>query len=169
MTKLKPRGDVNQYSSNNGHKSGSTRDYNEKKLQNRLKPKTYKDPASKRKVSMGKKKGSEGSNIRNNNNNNNNNNSNHYSNGNKYPVYENTPSNNYKNNSNIMKKQGVVPRKHPQPNKPPPLPENLQLLSDQKRKEKEDLDFMRNTLQNESEGKEEPEEYFNFQEKLNKS
>lgn len=43
---------------------------------------------------------------------------------------------------------------------------NLQQLSDQKRREKEDLDFMKNTLKNESESKEEPDEYFNFQEKV---
>jgi len=57
-------------------------------------------------------------------------------------------------------------RKHPQTNSPPPLPTNLQQLSDQKRKEKEDMDFMKNTLKNESENGEEPEEYFNFQEKV---
>lgn len=57
-------------------------------------------------------------------------------------------------------------RKHPTPNAPPPLPENLQMLSDQKKREKEDMDFMKNTLKNESEGNDEPDEYFNFQEKV---
>jgi kinesin family protein 2/24 len=71
-------------------------------------------------------------------------------------------------NGNVPKRQSGV-RKHPQPNSPPPLPTNLKQLNDQKRKEKEDLDFMKNTLKNESEGQEgqdEPEEYFNFQEKV---
>jgi kinesin family protein 2/24 len=67
---------------------------------------------------------------------------------------------------NANKPKRMFQRKHPQPNSPPPLPTNLQNLTDQKRKEKEDFDFMKNTLKNESENGEEPEEYFNFQEKV---
>lgn len=55
-------------------------------------------------------------------------------------------------------------KKHPRPNSPPPLPTHLQQLSAQRQREKEDLDFMKHTLK--SEGQEEPDEYFDFQEKV---
>lgn len=118
----------------------------QRKLHNRLKPKA-KDAQSKRKVSLGKKKAERmhrnlppASNIRPN-----------------FEIYSNHPGGRGANGPG---------KRHPQPNSPPPLPVNLQQLSDQKRKEREDLDFMKNTLKNESESKEEPDEYFNFQEKV---
>ena len=53
---------------------------------------------------------------------------------------------------------------HPVPNAPPPLPQNLQQLNEQKKKERQDLDILKNTLKNEN--NEEPDDYFNFQEKV---
>lgn len=121
---------------------------NSKKLHNRLKNKNQKEIPSRRKMSLGKKKSERpprnlppASNIKPN-----------------FEIYTNNPIG--------VKKLNDPPKRHPQPNSPPPLPMNLQQLSDQKRKEKEDLDFMKNTLKNESEAKEEPDEYFNFQEKV---
>lgn len=56
-------------------------------------------------------------------------------------------------------------RMHPTPNAPPPLPMNLAQLSDQKRREKEDIDFMKNTLKEEND-ESANNEYFDFQEKV---
>lgn len=117
-------------------KVNSTRDYQYAKNSKYR----NKNVPSKRKVSLGKKKE-------------------------KAPRY-NTFSQKTKNPHIIPKRQSGVTKRHPQPNSPPPLPTNLKQFNDQKRKEKEDLDFMKNTLKNESEGQEEPDEYFNFQEKV---
>jgi kinesin family protein 2/24 len=122
---------------------------NAKKLHNRLKKKNSREGLSKRKVSLNKKKHERvprnlppASNITPN-----------------FEIYSNHMINPNKNKNPPMKK-------HPQPNSPPPLPQNIQNLSDQRKKEKQDLDFMKNTLKNESEHAEEPDEYFNFQEKV---
>ena len=115
---------------------------NPKKLQNRLK----KDLTSRRKVSIGKKKKLSR---------------------NLPPASRITPNFEiYTNHKGEVKKYNGEPKKHPQPNRPPPLPQNLQQLSDQKRREKEDLDFMKNTLKNESDAQDEPDDYFDFQEKV---
>ena len=123
---------------------------NIKKLHNRLKHKNnHKEIPSRRKVSLNKKKNDRPSR-------------------NLPPASNITPKFEiYSNHMGDPRKSKNPPmKKHPQPNSPPPLPQNLQHLSDQRKKEKEDLDFMKNTLKNESEHNEEPDEYFNFQEKV---
>jgi len=148
-TRQKPR--LNTYNGNESTPTrstrvGSVRDYQDKK-NSRYRNKNV---PSKRKISLGKKKDKVG----------------------KYNTFSQKNRNPHFVSSNqqlIPKKLGggnLVVKKHPRPNSPPPLPTNLKELNDLKRKEKEDLDFMKNTLKNESEGKEEPEEYFNFQEKV---
>ena len=87
----------------------------------------------------------------------------------------NNPNSKKKNNNlykqelnNISKKNSYYnnSKKNPTPNNPPPLPENLKILDDQKRKEKEDLNLLKTTLKNDNEGDTEPDDYFNFQEKV---
>ena len=130
----------------NGTRLRNLNNGNPKKLHNRLK----KGPTSRRKVSIGKKKKNERPPR------------------NLPQASKMTPNFEiYSNHKGEIRKYSDEPvKKHPQPNRPPPLPQNLQELSDQKRREKEDLDFMKNTLKNESEAQDEPDDYFDFQEKV---
>ena len=151
--KLKPKNDsfqnMNDRFGTNENRLRMSEGGHPKRLHNRLKTKTQKEIPSRRKVSQGKKKAER-------------------------PPRNFPPSSDFKPNfeiysnhlGNVKKQENQPIKRHPQPNSPPPLPENLQVLSDQKRKEKEDLDFMKNTLKNESEANDEPDEYFNFQEKV---
>lgn len=122
-----------------GQKVGSTRDYLDSKNASRYRNKNLQ---SKRKVSLGKKKAEKGT---------------------KYMTGQNR-NQTEGGERPAERKVTLGGKKHPRPNSPPPLPTNLQFLNDQRRKEKEDIDFMKNTLK--SEGKDEPDEYFNFQEKV---
>ena len=142
--KLRPKLDSQNYDTKVDNlkykKIKSVRDYQDRRHANKYKNKNI---HSKRKISMGKKKIKRNSRY------------NTVSGNNDMP-------NEFSINKKLLLKKGI--KKHPQPNSPPPLPINLQNLSDQKRKEKEDLDFMKNTLKNESEDK--PNEFFDFQEKV---
>ena len=126
------------------HPSGGHRlranDSNNKKLHNRLTHNKNKMP-SHRKMSLSKK--------------------------NQERMSRNLPTaSNITPNFEIYSNHAENPKRKTPPSKANALPQNIQQLSDQRKKEKEDLDFMKNTLKNESVHAEEPDEYFNFQEKV---